>query len=131
MKKLFILLSAILSLGIVSTVYAANTGDTNWSNEYRVWSPNDYTPARKKTNATAYYNKVKTITSINYINIWAALGNGTDVSAGRTYKAYKGDVTFLYNLAAHENYRGSTVRIDSRRIANGSSTGIWSPDSVR
>lgn len=131
MKKTLILFIALFCLGLNGTVLAANTGDTNWDNEYRLWSPNDYTPSRKKDNGTAYYQKIKTLSkNLLYINAWAALSDGTDVSAGHTYKTYKGDVTFLYNLA-HENHPGKKVRIDSQRFGNGSATGVWSPDSVK
>ncbi|MCY9204310.1 hypothetical protein [Bacillus atrophaeus] len=134
MKKLIIIMSvalSILTIGIGGSAYAAkpNTGDTTWTNHYKWYNTDDHTPARKKTNKTAYFNKVKS-TDISYINIWAALYDGRDVSEGHTYSPRKGDKTYLYNKAVEKHGKGIAVRIDSRRYSNGSASGVWSPDSI-
>lgn len=121
--------SCLIGSGTAATALASNHGDTNWHNEYRVWSPYDHTPARKKTNKTAYYNKTKTIT-IGYITIWAALYDGRDASGGHSYRSYKGTTTKLWNNAVENHGSGISVRIDSKAWNNGSAYGVWSPDSV-
>ena len=55
---------------IVSPVLAGNTSQTYWHNVYRIWSPYDHTPARRKETKSAYYNKTNHIKiSGNYIVI--------------------------------------------------------------
>ena len=57
MKKSLIALTAsaaFVALG-VGTVLVDNHNDTQWKNEYRVWSPNDHTHVRTKTNTTSEY----------------------------------------------------------------------------
>lgn len=127
----FLVLSlSLIGFGFATDALASNHGNTSWGNEYRIWSPDDHTPARKKDNRTAYYNK--TTSGTTYINIWAALYDGRDVSGGRTYRSYPGgQATFLYNLAVERYGSGVSVRIDSRRFANAHARGVWSPDSVR
>ncbi|MFD1430054.1 hypothetical protein [Lacticaseibacillus mingshuiensis] len=133
MKKTIILgllASASIVLAGVHVVQADNHQDSSWSNQYRIWSPNDYTPAREKTNKTAYYNRT-TSTDIGYHTIWAALYDGRDVSDGHSYKSYQGDATFLWNNAVENYGKGVSVRINSRSWNNGYAKGVWSPDSVR
>ncbi|CAJ1225010.1 hypothetical protein [Lactiplantibacillus xiangfangensis] len=116
-------------MGVVSAS-ASNTGDTGWSNQYRVKSTRDHTPARKKTNRSAYYNYTKKASkAVRYINIHAALYDGRDVSGGHEYKSYVGSTTKLWNNAVETHGNGVAVRIDSIRKANGSASGVWSPDS--
>ncbi|GHN42578.1 hypothetical protein ME796_19270 [Lactobacillus delbrueckii] len=62
-KKIVVVIASVLmTLGIVATaapVFAGNTGNTYWRNVYKVSSSYDHTPARKKENRSAYYNKTK------------------------------------------------------------------------
>ncbi|MFK4425898.1 hypothetical protein [Bacillus sp. RC51] len=129
-KKLCMLGLSFAVLGSAVPTLAANTGDTPWSNVYQWNSPNDHTPARKKENRTAYYNYVQKTTDIGYMNIWAALYDGRDVSDNHSYKVQKGDKTKLYNKAVEWNAPGIAVRIESSRYWNGTSSGVWSPDSI-
>ena len=69
-------------LGTVSA-FAANTGDTTWTNQYSLWSQNDHTPARRKSNKTAYYNYTKKVSNNGYFTIWAALYDGRAVNRGK------------------------------------------------
>ncbi|XBG73665.1 hypothetical protein V4S28_03735 [Enterococcus cecorum] len=86
--KLF-LVSTLGILSLVGVVRADNHTDTTWSNQYRVWSPNDHTPARKKTNTTSMYNKTNSLSGgVGYITIWAALYDGRDASGGHNYRSY-------------------------------------------
>lgn len=131
-KKLFgIIFLATLLIGSGSSlsVLADNHGDTSWANQYRVWSPYDHTPARKKTNKTAYYNRTNT-TNVGYITIWAALYDGRNVSGGHSYRSYAGTSTKLWNNAVENYGSGVSVRIDSSSWNNGSASGVWSPDSI-
>lgn len=133
-KKFIVLIASILmTIGvvtIVSPVLAGNTSQTYWHNVYRIWSPYDHTPARRKETKSAYYNKTNHIKiSGNYIVIWAALYDGRDVSGGHRYKSYKGQVTNLWNNAVERYKKGVQVRIDSKRVANGWVDGVWSPDT--
>ncbi|MCR6848700.1 MULTISPECIES: hypothetical protein [Bacillus] len=66
-----------------------------------------------------------------YFNAWAALKDGTDVSDGHTYIMRDGQEEFLYNLAVEKFNSGIKVKIDTRRWAEGTATGVWSPDSIR
>ncbi|OLS04969.1 hypothetical protein AUQ39_13060 [Lacticaseibacillus casei] len=133
-KKLASLVAAgslLVSTGVSTTVLADNHGDTSWHNEYRVWSPNDHTPARKKTNRTSYYNKTNsTHGNVGYITIWAALYDGRDASGGHNYRSYAGTTTFLWNNAVENHGSGISVRIDSSSWSDGSADGVWSPDSI-
>lgn len=107
-----------------------NTSQTYWHNVYRIWSPYDHTPVRRKETKSAYYNKTNHIKiSGNYIVIWAALYDGRDVSGGHRYKSYKGQVTNLWNNAVERYKKGVQVRIDSKRVANGWADDVWSPDT--
>lgn len=134
MKKVFATGALALTLmgsgfGVLS-VAASNTGDTSWTNKYTVNSMYDHTPARKKDNRSAYYNYTSKVTnSMNYINIHAALYDGRDVSGGHEYKSYVGSTTHLWNNAVESTGSGVSVRINSIRKANGSASGVWSPDS--
>ncbi|MFV4892376.1 hypothetical protein [Lactobacillus delbrueckii] len=133
-KKFIVLIASILmTIGvvtIVSPVLAGNTSQTYWHNVYRILSPYDHTPARRKETKSAYYNKTNHIKiSGNYIVIWAALYDGRDVSGGHRYKSYKGQVTNLWNNAVERYKKGVQVRIDSKRVANGWADGVWSPDT--
>lgn len=133
-KKFIVLIASILmTIGvvtIVSPVLAGNTSQTYWHNVYRIWSPYDHTPARRKETKSAYYNKTNHIKiSGNYIVIWATLYDGRDVSGGHRYKSYKGQVTNLWNNAVERYKKGVQVRIDSKRVANGWAYGVWSPDT--
>lgn len=133
-KKFIVLIASILmTIGvvtIVSPVLAGNTSQTYWHNVYRIWSPYDHTPARRKETKSAYYNKTNHIKiSGNYIVIQAALYDGRDVSGGHRYKSYKGQVTNLWNNAVERYKKGVQVRIDSKRVANGWADGVWSPDT--
>lgn len=134
MKKWLIVFSIALTICVISfsmnTDAAGNTGDTTWTNQYRVFSPDDHSPARKKMNKSAYYNYIKKC-STGHINIWAALYDGRDVSDGHDYKVRKGDKTKLYNKAVEKYGKGVSVRIDSRRYEDGSASGVWSPDSKK
>lgn len=130
MKLLIVTSILMMNLGIIAPAFASNHGDTDWRNVYLWNSPDDHTPARKKDNTTAYYNKVNSMDGLGYINIWAALYDGRDVSEGHSYKASEGDETRLYNKAVEWHGSGVSVRIDSRRFANGSTSGVWSPDSI-
>ncbi|PIO82061.1 hypothetical protein BSQ37_05635 [Pediococcus damnosus] len=130
-KIITVLLASMITIsGGMAIAHADNHGDTNWSNQYRVWSPNDHTPARRKTNKTAYYNKT-TATNVGYHTIWAALYDGRDASSGHSYKSYKGDVNYLWNNAVEKHGKGVSVRINSKSWNNGYARGAWSPDSVR
>lgn len=133
-KKFIVLIASILmTIGVVatvSTVLAGNTSQTYWHNVYRIWSPYDHTPSRRKENKSAYYNKTNHIKiSGNYIVIWAALSDGRDVSGGHRYRSYKGQITYLWNNAVERYKKGVQVRIDSKRVANGWADGVWSPDT--
>lgn len=127
-------LGMLAALGIMliaapsATVLAGNTTDTSWQNEYRLWSTNDHTPARRKENKSYYYNKTNS-TNIGYITIWAALYDGRDVSAGHKYRSYAGQTTKLYNTAVENYGKGVSVRIESSSFNNGTARGVWSPDS--
>lgn len=105
-----------------------NTGNTSWSNAFRIWSPDDYTPARRKDNRSAYYNHT-TSCDVGYMTIWAALYDGRDVSSNHSYKSYAGDTTHLYNTAVENYGSGVSVRVNFRSYNNGSANGYWSPDS--
>ncbi|WP_241463158.1 hypothetical protein [Listeria aquatica] len=37
---------SLIGFGFATDALASNHGDTSWGNEYRIWSPNDHTPAR-------------------------------------------------------------------------------------
>lgn len=133
-KKIVVVIASVLmTLGIAATavpVFAGNTGNTYWRNVYRVSSPYDHTPARKKENRSAYYNKTKNLRiKGGYIVIWAALYDGRDVSGGHSYKSYQGQVTRLWNEAVERYGKGVAVRINSKKAANGWADGVWSPDS--
>ena len=134
-KKLMVLGTLLITFGIGSiTLAASNHSDSTWNNQYRFWSPNDNTPSRDKYNKTAYYNKTTSTVMVGYINIWAALGNGSDVSGGHTYQSRAdGQEQFLYNLALENNPGKNkiSVRINSSRFESGTADGVWSPDSVR
>ncbi len=128
--KIF-LVSTLGILSLVGVVRADNHTDTTWSNQYRVWSPNDHTPARKKTNTTSMYNKTNSLSGgVGYITIWAALYDGRDASGGHNYRSYAGTTTLLWNNAVENHGSGISVRIDSRSYSNGGATGVWSPDSI-
>ncbi|MCX2829657.1 hypothetical protein RGU76_30315 [Bacillus pseudomycoides] len=129
-KKLCMLGLSFAILGSAVPALADNSDDSPWSNVYQWNSPYDHTPARYKTNKTAYYNYVQKTTDIGYMNIWAALYDGRDVSDGHSYKVQKGDKTKLYNKAVEWYQPGISVRIDSSRYWNGKSSGVWSPDSI-
>lgn len=112
-------------MGVVSAS-ASNTGDTTWTNQYRVKSMYDHTPARKKTNRSAYYNYTKKVSSaMKYINIHAALYDGRDVSGEHEYKSYVGSTTRLWNNTVETRGSGVAVQINSIRKANGSASGAW------
>lgn len=133
-KKIVVVIASVLmTLGIVATaapVFAGNTGNTYWRNVYRVRSPYDHTPARKKENRSAYYNKTKNLRiKDSYIVIWAALYDDRDVSGGHTYRSYQGMVTHLWNEAVERYGKGVSVRINSKKAANGWADGVWSPNS--
>lgn len=120
----------LISFSSISTF--ASSVDSTWHNEYRIYSQYDHTPSRPKENKTAYYNLMTKSSGLgSYINIWAALSDGTDVSDGHSYVSRDGQEVFLYNLAVEKYNPGISVRIDSQRWANGSADGVWSPDSVR
>jgi len=127
--SLFIALTLIVT-GLSLNAIAAETSDSWWSNQYRVWSPYDHTPARKKTNKTAYYN-ITQDTNIGYHTIWAAMSDGTDVSSGRSYRSHTNTETFLYNLAVETYGKNCKVMVKSKAWHNGYSNGYWSPDSIR
>ncbi|TSO26700.1 hypothetical protein [Lactobacillus sp. LL6] len=129
-KKLGLLttIGAAFLMAPTATVFAGNTGDTTWTNHYSVFSSEDHTPARRKSNGSAYSNKTKSC-SVVYHTIWAALYDGRDVSAGHSYKSYAGQTTHLYNVATENYGKGVSVRINSRSFNNGSASGVWSPDS--
>ena len=133
MKKSLIALTAsaaFVALG-VGTVLADNHNDTYWKNEYRVWSPNDHTPVRTKTNTTSYYNKTYTLSGGKYIWIWAALFDGRDASGGHKYQSFAdGRSQFLWNNAVENHGPNINVIIDSQAWINGNAQGAWSPDSV-
>lgn len=133
MKKSLIALTAsaaFVALG-AGTVLADNHQDSYWKNEYRVWSPYDHTPARAKTNTTAYYNKTNNLSGGKYIWVWAALFDGRDASGGHSYKSFAdGGYQKLWNNAVENNYSGISVRVDSKAWINGNASGVWSPDSV-
>ncbi|QFV11650.1 hypothetical protein GEK51_13145 [Lacticaseibacillus rhamnosus] len=129
--SLIVLGVVLISTGAASVALADNHADTSWHNEYRVWSPNDHTPARKKTNRTSYYNKTNSTKGrVGYITIWAALYDGRDASWGHNYRTYPGTSTLLWNNAVEKHGSGISVRIDSRAFSNGSADGVWSPDSI-
>lgn len=130
-KVISIAALALLSLGVSGLALAGNSSDTYFVNEYRVWSPYDHTNARVKYDTSAYYNKTSSITGGDYINVWASLADGTDVSGGRAYKSWAGGkAVFLWNSAVENYGSGVSVRVDSSGWINGSATGVWSPDSV-
>lgn len=105
-----------------------NTGNTYWANTYKIYSPDDHTPARSKKNKSAYWNRTDSC-NVGYITIWAALYDGRDVSSNHSYRSYAGDTTKLYNTAVENYGEGVSVRINSRSFNNGSASGVWSPDS--
>lgn len=126
-----VLVSTLGILSLVGVVRADNHTDTTWSNQYRVWSPNDHTPARKKTNTTSMYNKINSLSGgVGYITIWAALYDGRDASGGHNYRSYAGTTTLLWNNAVEKHGSGISVRIDSRSYSDGGAKGVWSPDSI-
>ncbi|MEB7657117.1 hypothetical protein [Mammaliicoccus vitulinus] len=136
MKRISLIISCLILLLTCQTVAKAqgNTGDTYWKNEFRIWSPYDHTPARKKLNTSAYYNKNYGTVSENSrrirgMYIWAALYDGRDVSNGHSYWVTRGQVTKLYNLAVEKYGSGVAVRIDAKSYSNGYFNGVWSPDS--
>lgn len=135
MKKITVLtLTAGIALSsfAVSAEAKSNHEDRPWSNVYRVYSPNDETPSQPKYNRTAYYMKVNSMSGLDgYFNAWAALKDGTDVSDGHSYKMRDGQEEFLYNLAVEKYNSGIKVKIDTRRWAEGTARGVWSPDSIR
>ncbi|UXU84508.1 hypothetical protein MUA77_03515 [Mammaliicoccus sciuri] len=136
MKKLALIVACFILLLTCQSVANAkgNTGDTYWKNEFRVWSPYDHTPARKKINTSAYYNRnygsvSESSRRVTEMKIWAALYDGRDVSNNHSYWVTRGEVTKLYNLAVENYSSGVAVRIDAYSKQNGFLDGVWSPDS--
>ncbi|MCY1028467.1 hypothetical protein, partial [Mammaliicoccus sciuri] len=121
MKRLTLIIACFILLLTCQSVANAegNTGRTYWKNEYRVWSPFDHTPARKKMNKSYYYNRTyghknETSSMISKMLIWAALYDGRDVSGDHYYPVGRNEEAFLYNLAVENYGSGVAVRIDSR-----------------
>lgn len=136
MKKNLITLVAgiaIISGGIATTAFADNHGDSTWKNQYRWWDQLDHTPARVKTNTTYIYNKTNSISGGQYINVWAALADGSDASGGNKHhqRSYaNGKANWLWNNAVENHGSGVKVRVNSQAAINGSASGVWSPDSI-
>lgn len=133
-KGIFIVVCLLLLSSQKFADGAGNTGDTYWHNEFRMWSPYDHTPARKKLNKSAYYNRnygrvTERSRRVTGMYIWASLYDGRDVSNGHRYWVTRGQITKLYNLAVERYGPGVAVRIDAKSYSNGFLDGVWSPDS--
>ncbi|WKB49921.1 hypothetical protein QYH60_13285 (plasmid) [Lactococcus lactis subsp. lactis] len=134
MKKMYITTCAASLLifgGVATQVFADNHGDTSWHNEYRIWSPDDHTPARTKTNTTSMYNLTNRLSGGEYQTVWAALADGTDAAAGgHRQNSHVGVPNFLWNNAVENHGSGVSVRVNFQAWINGDADGVWSPDSV-
>ena len=100
-----------------------NTKDTAWSFTLRSGSTNSYTAARKKTNKTAAYVRVKSCGRPSVgIRIWIP---GTNC---RKYRVSNGDIKYLSNDAPV----GSMIQLAVESDDGGqmSATGVWSPNNT-
>lgn len=100
-----------------------NTKDTAWSFTLRSGSTNSYTAARKKTNKTAAYVRVKSCGRPSVaIRIWIPNTNC------RKYRVSNGDIKYLSNDAPV----GSIIKlaVESGNGGQMSATGVWSPNNT-
>ncbi|MCU6786105.1 hypothetical protein [Aedoeadaptatus acetigenes] len=100
-----------------------NTKDTAWSFTLRSGNTNSYTAARKKTNKTAAYVRVKSCGRPSVgIRIWIP---GTNC---RKYRVSNGDIKYLSNDAPI----GSMIQlaVESGDGSQVSASGVWSPNNT-
>lgn len=100
-----------------------NTTDTAWSFTLRSGGINSYTAARKKTNRTAAYVRVRSCSRPSVgVKVWIPNTNC------RKYRVSNGDVKYLRNNAPV----GSMIKlaVESGDGDQVSASGVWSPNNT-
>ncbi|AGE65356.1 MULTISPECIES: hypothetical protein [Bacillus] len=141
-SKMFIIFGlAVSSFGVTSAVHAAaNTSDSTVHFTFRVWSPYDYTTARRKQNKSSMYMKVISSDKNSSFNVWTEADANVH-SKGRDWKnvsgkKHEGEVkpgnTYLFVNTAVESYgKNVPVRFGGYSWENNAYKTNWSPDSVK
>ncbi len=100
-----------------------NTTDTAWNFTLRSGGVNSYTEARKKTNKTAAYVRVKSCSRPSVgIKIWIPDTNC------RKYRVSTGDIKYLSNNAPVG--RKIKLAVESGDGSQVSASGVWSPNNT-
>lgn len=133
MKKVHLVASIMIALGLFGVVGSQTVSATDWTRvhfEFRWNNPNDYSWNQQKWTKSGYALQSNTVTVPWYsAKVMGHVSAGNrDVSAGHTYQVHQSTNYNLYNVLVENFGTGNNAYIYAWSYRNGAGWGYWHAD---